>query len=174
MSGATRRAFVLTISDRSARGERDDTSGPALAERLAALGYEVDRAVVPDEAKQIARAVKEAATDHLLVVTTGGTGMGPRDVTPQALRTIVDYEVPGFGEAMRAEGRASTPFAILSRSFGAVIGQTLVLALPGSPRGALESLDAVAAVLDHAAEMLGAPLDAAPLDAAPLHVSRDA
>src|SRR3990172_3975710 len=101
-----RRAFVLTVSARSARGEREDTSGPAIAERLAGLGYAVDAAVVPDHEEEIARAVRDAARDHVLVVTTGGTGMGPRDVTPQALRKIVDYEVPGFGEAMRGDGDA--------------------------------------------------------------------
>jgi len=153
---------VLTISDRSARGERPDSSGPALAERLATLGYAVETAIVPDEKQAIARAVRDAAPGHVLVVTTGGTGMGPRDVTPQALRRVVDYEVPGFGEAMRTDGRASTPFAILSRSFGAVLGRTLVLALPGSPRGALESLEAVAGVLDHAVEMLETPIHARP------------
>ena len=159
---APRRAFVLTISDRSARGEREDTSGPAIAERLAGLGYAVSSAVVPDDEARIAAAVRDAARDHVLVVTTGGTGMGPRDVTPQSLRAIVDYEVPGFGEAMRSDGRAATPFAILSRSLGAVIGRTLVLALPGSPRGALESLEAVAGVLGHALEMLETPLHSPP------------
>jgi molybdopterin adenylyltransferase len=161
-ASAGRRAFVLTVSDRSARGERPDMSGPAVADRLALLGYQVESAIVPDDEKQIERAIRDAAREHALVVTTGGTGLGARDVTPQALRKVVDYEVPGFGEAMRGDARASTPFAILSRSFGAVIGRTLVLALPGSPRGALESLEAVAAVLDHAAEMLEAPLPAAP------------
>jgi molybdopterin adenylyltransferase len=157
-----RSAFVLTVSDRSARGEREDAGGPALAQRLVAMGYQVDTAIVPDEEEEIAGAVREAAQEHVLVVTTGGTGMGPRDVTPQALRSVIDYEVPGFGEAMRSDGRTSTPFAILSRSFGAVVGRTLVLALPGSPRGALESLDAVAVVLQHAVEMLEAPLHERP------------
>lgn len=157
-----RRAFVLTISDRSASGDRPDASGPALAGRLAALGYEVDSAVVPDEARDIAATVRAAAAEHVLVVTTGGTGMGPRDVTPQALRSVVDYEVPGFGEAMRATGRAATPFAILSRSLGAVLGRTLVLALPGGPRGSLESLEAVADVLDHAVEMMEDPAHSPP------------
>lgn len=159
---ARRRAFVLTVSDRSARGERPDASGPALAERLATLGYGVASGIVPDEPAEIARAVAHAARDNALVVTTGGTGVGPRDVTPQALRAVVDYEVPGLGEAMRAEGRAATPFAVLSRSFGAVLGRTLILALPGSPRGALESLDAVADVLDHALEMLEVPAQGPP------------
>jgi molybdenum cofactor synthesis domain-containing protein len=152
-----RSAFVLTVSDRSALGEREDTSGAALAERLTGLGYRVDRGIVPDEAKQIAGAVREAARGHALIVTTGGTGMGPRDVTPEALRKVVTYEVPGFGEAMRADGRVSTPFAILSRSFGAVLDRTLVLAVPGSPRAALESLDAVAPTLEHALETILAP-----------------
>lgn len=147
-------AFVLTVSDRSAAGEREDTGGRVVADRLAALGYRVDRGLVPDEADQIEGAVRDAARDHELVVTTGGTGLGPRDVTPQALRGVVDYEVPGFGEAMRAEGRRSTPFASLSRSFGAVAGRTLVLALPGNPRGALESLDAVTNLLEHALDTL--------------------
>jgi molybdenum cofactor synthesis domain-containing protein len=157
-----RAAFVLTVSDRSAKGERDDASGAALADRLTALGYHVDRAIVPDEPRQIVGAVRDAARDHALVVTTGGTGMGPRDVTPQALREVVTYEVPGFGEAMRAEGRASTPFAILSRSFGAVLDRTLVLAVPGSPRAAIESLDAVAPTLEHALETILSPVHEPP------------
>jgi molybdenum cofactor synthesis domain-containing protein len=153
-----RSAFVLTVSDRSAREEREDTAGPAVADRLRALGYAVERGLVPDDEAAISRAVRDAATDHALVVTTGGTGLGPRDVTPQALRGIVDYEVPGFGEAMRGDGRSSTPQAILSRSFAAVLGRSLVLALPGSPRGAIESLDAVSDVLEHALDTLGAPV----------------
>ena len=157
-----RSAFVLTVSDRSAKGEREDTSGAALAERLTGLGYRVDRGIVADEADEIAGAVREAARDHALVVTTGGTGMGPRDVTPQALRDVVTYEIPGFGEAMRADGRASTPFAILSRSFGAVLERTLVLAVPGSPRAALESLDAVAPTLEHALDTILSPVHEPP------------
>lgn len=150
-----RSAFVLTVSDRSSRGEREDSGGRAVAGRLEALGYTVERGLVPDEAEAIARTVRDAARAHPLVVTTGGTGLGPRDVTPQALRGVVDYDVPGFGEAMRSDGRASTPLAILSRSFAAVVGRSLVLVLPGSPRGALESLDAVAEVLEHALDTLG-------------------
>lgn len=158
----TRSAFVLTVSDRSSKGEREDTSGAALAERLSAMGYRVERGIVPDDADSIAMAVRDAAGSHALVVTTGGTGLGPRDVTPQALRDIVAYEVPGFGEAMRADGRTSTPFAILSRSFGAVLDRTLVLAVPGSPRAALESLEAVAPTLEHALETLLSPIHEAP------------
>ena len=145
-----RTAFVLTVSDRSARGERPDASGPALAERLTALGFRVERGVVPDDEAAIAAAVRGAAAGHDLVVTSGGTGLSPRDVTPQALRGVIDYEIPGFGEVMRAAGRASTPFAALSRSFGARVGSALLLAVPGSPRAAVESLEAVAEILPHA------------------------
>lgn len=147
---AIQSAFVLTISDGVADGSRHDESGEVLARRLEELGYAVERAVSPDEAPTIARFVIAAAARCRLVVTTGGTGLGPRDVTPQALAELLDYEIPGFGELMRAEGRRSTPFAALSRSLGGSFRSTLVLALPGSPRGALESLDAVAPILDHA------------------------
>jgi molybdenum cofactor synthesis domain-containing protein len=148
------RAFVLTVSDRSARGERADETGPRLAARLQELGYAARVDVVPDDVLLIAETVAAAVTGHDLVVVAGGTGLGPRDVTPQAVGTVIDYEVPGFGELMRSEGRRSTPLATLSRSLGGVAGQTLVLVVPGSPRGALESLDAVAALLPHALDTL--------------------
>jgi molybdenum cofactor synthesis domain-containing protein len=151
---APRRAFVLTVSDGVIVGTRQDTSGPRLAERLRAAGYAVDRGSVPDDAHAIAAVVNEAAGNHDLVVTTGGTGLTPRDVTPQALVPLLDYLVPGLGELMRAEGLHSTSFAVLSRSFGGVIGATLVLAVPGSPGGAIESLEAVLPVLEHAHETL--------------------
>ncbi len=147
-------AFVLTISDRSARGERADTSGEALTERLRGLGFDVARGVVADDADAIVATVREAARAFALVVTTGGTGLTARDVTPQALRGLLDYEVPGFGELMRAEGLRHTAFAALSRSLAGVLGTTLVVAVPGSPKGAAESFDAVAALLPHALEML--------------------
>jgi molybdopterin adenylyltransferase len=153
-AGESRSAFVLTVSDRSVRGERDDVSGERLAARLAELGFDVDRGLVPDEPDEIAAATGRAATDHALVVVTGGTGLTPRDVTPQALLPLLDYEVPGVGERMRLAGRTSTPHADLSRSFGGVIGRALVLAVPGSPRGAVESLDAVAVLLPHALDMI--------------------
>jgi molybdenum cofactor biosynthesis protein B len=101
----------------------------------------------------------ETAKTHDLIVTTGGTGLTPRDVTPQATKDAIDYEVPGLAEAMRAAGRASTPFADLSRGVVGVIGRTLVINLPGSPRGALESLTAIEGVLDHALETLAGPHD---------------
>jgi molybdopterin adenylyltransferase len=148
-------ALVLTVSDSTVAGAREDRSGPALEERLATLGFEVRRAVVADEPEDIARIVAEAADSGTrLVVTSGGTGLGPRDRTPEGVSPVLDYVVPGFGEAMRAEGRTHTPLASLSRSFGAVRGQTLILCVPGSPKGALESLDAVDMILAHTLETL--------------------
>ena len=149
-------ALVLTVSDGVSAGTREDRSGEVVAERLAGLGFEVRREVVADEPDDIARIVAGAAdTGTRLVVTSGGTGLGPRDRTPEGINAIVDYVVPGFGEAMRAEGRTPTPLASLSRSFGAVRGQTLILCVPGSPKGALESLDAVDMILAHTLETLG-------------------
>jgi molybdenum cofactor synthesis domain-containing protein len=154
MAPAGRACFVLTVSDGVAAGHREDESGPVLAARLSELGYRVERGHVPDDAARIAEAVRAATTAHVLVVATGGTGLTPRDVTPQALRGVLEYEVPGFGELMRAEGRRSTPFAALSRSVAGVCGRSLVLAVPGSPRGALESLEAVVPILEHALDTL--------------------
>jgi len=148
-------ALVLTVSDSTAAGTREDRSGPAITERLASLGFDVRRDLVADEPDQIARIVTAAADGGTrLIVTSGGTGLGPRDRTPEGVSSVVDYVVPGFGEAMRAEGRTHTPLAALSRSFGAVRGQALILCVPGSPRGALESLDAVDMILGHTLETL--------------------
>jgi molybdopterin adenylyltransferase len=154
-----RRVVVVTVSDGVAAGVREDASGGALEARLTELGYAVDRALVPDEPATIAAAIRDGATDHELVLTTGGTGLTPRDVTPQATHGVIDYEVPGLAEAMRAAGRASTPLADLSRGLVGVRGRALVVNLPGSPKGAMESLAALEPVLEHAFETLAGPFD---------------
>ncbi len=156
---ATGGAAVITASDRSAAGEREDASGSAVAERLGVLGLEVERMVVADDRGRIEATLIAAATRHRLVVTTGGTGLTPRDVTPQATLAVVDYEVPGLAELMRAEGRRHTPMAALSRAVVGVRGGSLIVNLPGSPKAALESLEALLPVLPHALETLAGPFD---------------
>jgi molybdenum cofactor synthesis domain-containing protein len=154
-----RSALVLTASDRSAAGLREDASGAAVAERLEGLGFTVERVVVADDQATIEDALRTAAERHGLIVTTGGTGLTLRDVTPQATLAVIDYEVPGMAEAMRAEGRRHTPMADLSRAVVGVTGRSLVINLPGSPKGAMESLEAVVPILDHALETLAGPHD---------------
>jgi molybdenum cofactor synthesis domain-containing protein len=162
-----RTAFVLTTSDRSAAGERDDESGRVVASDLAALGFASERAVVADDQALIEATLRNAADRFPLIVTTGGTGLTPRDVTPQATRAVIDYEVPGIAEAMRAEGRRSTPMAALSRAVAGVRGRTLIVNLPGNPRAAAESLAAIAPVLGHALDTLAGPYDHAARPVAP-------
>jgi molybdopterin adenylyltransferase len=156
---ARRSALVLTASDRSAAGDRPDTSGALVADRLIKLGYEVERQVLPDDRATLEAALTAGTDAHALVVTTGGTGLTPRDVTPQATLAVIEYEVPGIAEAMRSDGRRSTAFAVLSRGVVGVRGRSLIVNLPGSPKAALESLEVVEPVLDHALETLAGPFD---------------
>ena len=153
------RVAILTISDRSYHGERADKGGPAVADavaRLLAGAVVVEQTILPDERDDIAWNLKRLADTGAadLVLTTGGTGLSPRDVTPQATLDVLDYEVPGLAECMREASRASVPTAILSRQVAAVCGRTLIVNLPGSPRGAVECLEAVAPVLGHAVTTL--------------------
>jgi molybdenum cofactor synthesis domain-containing protein len=150
------RAHVITVSDGAFHGTREDKSGSALVRILESRKFEVSGPeVVPDESEQITSAIEVAANaGKQLVLTTGGTGLGPRDVTPQATQAAIDYEVPGIAEMMRQAGIASTPMAALSRGLAGVRGRTLIINVPGSPKGATESLEAVMPVLDHALELL--------------------
>ena len=151
------RIAVLTISDGVHHGARVDKSGPALVERLSAAGYTVSGPeVLPDERDRIAAWLRSAESGRLVdvVFTTGGTGVAPRDVTPEAVRDVIDLEIPGFGELMRQSGRASTPFASLSRGLAGVVGTLLIVTLPGSPKGALDSLGAILELVPHVHDLL--------------------
>jgi molybdopterin adenylyltransferase len=160
------RAAVLTVSDGVTEGVREDLAGAAVAEALAEAGFEVvRRQVVPDDRQAISEAIRSLAGAAGLVATTGGTGLGPRDVSPEATRAVIDREVPGLAEAMRAAGRVSTPMADLSRGVAGALGSTLVVNLPGSARGAAESLAAVLPALPHAIGLLSGDTVHGPQDA---------
>jgi molybdopterin adenylyltransferase len=149
------KAGVLTVSDRVSRGESSDESGDVLEERLTADGYEVERRTVPDEADEIAAAIKELAAHAAVVLTTGGTGLAPRDVTPEATRTVLQREAPGIAEALRADSIAKTPHGLLSRGVAGVVGRTLVVNLPGSAGGCRDGYDVLRPALAHAVALLG-------------------
>jgi len=150
------RAHVVTISDRAAARKMEDESGPALARILVEAQFEVTGPqIVPDDLRRIADAIVDAVDLGAdVVVTTGGTGLGPRDVTPQATSEVIDFEVPGLAETMRLAGAAKTPMAALSRGLAGVRGRALIINVPGSVKGATESLDAVMPMLGHAVRLL--------------------
>ena len=148
------RAAVLTVSDGVSAGEREDRSGDTLAELLAADRYDVVRRVVPDELDVVADAIAELASEARLVLTTGGTGVAPRDVTPEATLEVIERDVPGIAEAIRADGAAKTPHSLLSRGVAGVRDRTLVVNLPGSPGGCRDGYAVLRPVLEHALALI--------------------
>ena len=149
------KAVVVTVSDRVSAGAAEDTSGPAAREMLEGLGFEVvDVRVVPDGVDSVSRALEDAIGEATLVVTTGGTGFGPRDLTPEATAAVIERPAPGLVEAMRAATFGVNPHGMLSRAIAGIAGDTLIVNLPGSERGVRESLSVVAPALQHAADLL--------------------
>ena len=162
------KAAVLTVSDGVDMGEREDASGDLLEELLRGEGYEVVRRVVPDERDAIAEAIEELAGEARLVLTTGGTGLGPRDVTPEATASVLERLAPGIAETIRADSVAKTPHGLLSRGIAGVRGRTLVVNLPGSPNGVRQALEVLSSVLDHACDVLrDRPTDHTPVPERP-------
>jgi molybdenum cofactor synthesis domain-containing protein len=148
---------ILTVSDRSSRGERPDASGPALAERILAQGWQVvEQGIVPDDLPVLRTTLTQWADSRRLdvILTTGGTGFSPRDVTPEATLAVIQRHAPGLAEAMRTASLAITPHAMLSRAVAGIRGGTLIINLPGSPKAALENLEVVLPVLPHAVQLL--------------------
>jgi molybdopterin adenylyltransferase len=150
------RGAVVTISDACARGEREDTSGAALRELLATVTEVVESRLIPDDRHQIEATLRELVETGIdLVLTTGGTGLGPRDVTPEATLAVIEREVPGLSEAMRQESLKKTPHAMLARGVAGVCGSTLIVNMPGSPRAVRECFEVIAPVLPHAVHIMG-------------------